>query len=84
MNKRQQAKALTRDKVLSAARRVFVTEGYENATIRLIAKTAGVSTGAVFNSFTGKEDLWRAATGLPTPDDWARQALAGLRLAKAA
>src|SRR5690606_33864995 len=52
-------KQQTRTKVLGAARRLFSEQGYEGATIRDIAAAAGMSTGAVFASFTDKSDLFR-------------------------
>lgn len=57
--RRALAKQQTRTKVLSAARRLFSEQGYEGATIRDIAAAAGMSTGAVFASFTDKSDLFR-------------------------
>lgn len=57
-NQRALAKQRTREKVLAAARRLFAERGYEGATIRDIARAAGMSTGAVFASFTDKADLF--------------------------
>jgi AcrR family transcriptional regulator len=56
--RRALAKQKTREKVLAAARRLFVEHGYEAATIRDIAKAAGMSTGAVFASFSDKAELF--------------------------
>lgn len=68
-NRRKVQKAATREKVLSAARVVFAG-GYEQATIRGIAAAAGVSTGAIFASFTDKAALYREVFGHPpiTPE----------------
>lgn len=60
LNRRQQAKARTRVKVMQAARDLFGELGYDGATIRDIAKRAGMSTGAVFANFTDKTDLFEA------------------------
>ncbi|WP_051257168.1 TetR/AcrR family transcriptional regulator [Brevundimonas aveniformis] len=60
LNRRQQAKARTRIKVMQAARELFGELGYDGATIRDIAKRAGMSTGAVFANFTDKTDLFEA------------------------
>ena len=57
LNKRQQAKIRTRQKVLDAGRTLFMEGGYAKATIRDIAKGAGMSTGAVFANFEDKADL---------------------------
>src|SRR5580698_9408033 len=57
-NQRALAKQRTREKIVSAAKMLFAERGYEGATIRDIAKAAGMSTGAVFASFTDKSDLF--------------------------
>ena len=51
LNRRQAAKVRTRQKVLDAARSLFAERGYEPATIRDIAKGAGMSTGSVNANF---------------------------------
>lgn len=62
LNKRQLAKAATREKVLKAARELWAEPGsYERGTIRQIAEAAGMSTGAIFANFKGKAELWAAA-----------------------
>lgn len=58
LTRRAQAKLQTRDRVLEAAKRLFITRGYEAATIRDIAQEAGMSTGAVFANFTDKNHLF--------------------------
>ncbi len=58
-SRRQTAKLRTRDRVIDAAKRMFMDRGYEAATIRDIASAADLSTGAVFASFTDKADLFR-------------------------
>lgn len=58
MNRRQAAKIRTRGKVLDAARNLFAERGYDAATIRDIAKAAGMSTGAVFANFQDKAELF--------------------------
>lgn len=60
MNRRQAAKVRTRQKVLDAARGLFAERGYDPATIRDIAKGAGMSTGAVFANFQDKAELFEA------------------------
>lgn len=60
LNRRQAAKIRTRQKVLDAARTLFAERGYEPATIRDIAKGAGMSTGAVFANFQDKAELFEA------------------------
>lgn len=58
LNRRQAAKIRTRGKVLDAARTLFAERGYDAATIRDIAKGAGMSTGAVFANFQDKAELF--------------------------
>ena len=60
LNRRQAAKVRTRHKVLDAARTLFSERGYDAATIRDIAKGAGMSTGAVFANFQDKAELFDA------------------------
>jgi AcrR family transcriptional regulator len=57
-NQRTVAKQRTREKIVAAAAALFSERGYEGATIRDIAKAAGMSTGAVFASFSDKSDLF--------------------------
>lgn len=66
---RQRKKALTRQKVLAAARDLFTERDYHSVTIRELAKAFGMSTGALFNNFSGKADLFEAAMGFPPPVD---------------
>jgi AcrR family transcriptional regulator len=51
---REARKAATRLRVLDAARQLFEEAGYEAATIREIARRAGVSVGSVFTGFASK------------------------------
>lgn len=58
LNRRQVAKQRTRGKVVEAARNLFAQRGYDAATIRDIAREAGMSTGAVFANFQDKSELF--------------------------
>lgn len=60
---REQRHAATRAKILEAAKTCFAEVGYERATIREIARVAGMSTGAVFGNFADKEALYQAIHG---------------------
>jgi AcrR family transcriptional regulator len=51
---REARKQATRRRVLDAARGLFEEVGYEAATIREIARRAGVSVGSVFTGFLSK------------------------------
>ena len=71
-NQRERAKAQTRAKVLAAARKLWAEPGtYETATMRDIARAAGMSTGAIFANWKSKEALWLEAMGYPAPCDCA-------------
>jgi len=59
---RQQNKELRDDTVrrlLAAARTTFVRLGYDRATIRDIAREAGVAQGLLYNYFPSKDELLR-------------------------
>ncbi len=55
----------TREAILEAARATFAEAGYDRATIRRIAATAGVDPALVHHYFGSKEDLFAAAVHLP-------------------
>jgi AcrR family transcriptional regulator len=57
---REQSKAHTRERLLSAARTVFARNGYHGASVEQVASEAGFSTGALYSNFDGKEDLFLA------------------------
>ena len=46
------------DTILNAARREFLEKGYQGATMRDIARQAGVTTGALYFHFPGKDELY--------------------------
>ena len=69
MGKRADARAATIERTLSAARQLFSATDYHSVTIRVLAKRMGMSTGAIFANFTGKEDLYRQAMGMEPPLD---------------
>lgn len=86
MNRRQEAKQRTAALVLAKAREIFATKGYEAATIREIAKAAGMSTGAVFANYRDKAELYTVAFGHPpiAPDVGRCLAIALGRIVQAA
>lgn len=49
-----------RERVLVAARRVFLDKGYHNASIDEVAEAAGFSKGVVYSQFGSKADLFLA------------------------
>jgi AcrR family transcriptional regulator len=54
---REARKQATRQRVLDAARQLFEDVGYEEATIRAIARRAGVSVGSIFTCFSSKSHV---------------------------
>ena len=52
--------ASRRGEILAAAKRLFLTEGYERTTIRKIAAAVGVSSAALYLYFPDKDAILRA------------------------
>ncbi len=52
--------ASRRGEILDAAKRLFLTEGFERATIRKIAASVGVSSAALYLYFPDKDAILRA------------------------
>jgi AcrR family transcriptional regulator len=59
-SKRSIGKARTREKILQAAKAMFMSHGFDGANLRAIATQAGLSTGALFANFENKADLFNA------------------------
>jgi AcrR family transcriptional regulator len=47
-----------RERLLAAARRIFVAKGFDAATLDQIAEEAGLSKGAVYSQFESKADVF--------------------------
>ncbi|GBE55135.1 HTH-type transcriptional repressor Bm3R1 [archaeon BMS3Bbin15] len=47
----------TKSKIIKTARRLFTRKGYFNTSIRDISGEAGLSIGAIYHYFNGKEDI---------------------------
>ena len=54
----------TRDVLINAAMPVFRSNGYELTTVDDIARSAGLTTGAIYASFASKDELFYAAVSL--------------------
>jgi TetR/AcrR family transcriptional regulator, regulator of autoinduction and epiphytic fitness len=52
-----------RDEIIAAAAQVFVSAGYDNASMDRIAEVAGASKRTVYNHFSSKEVLFAAVIG---------------------
>lgn len=50
----------TKAKILSAAKNVFIEQGFAGASMGKIAKLAGVNHSLIFHHFANKENLWLA------------------------
>jgi AcrR family transcriptional regulator len=55
----------TREEIIQSARQVFAEKGYENTSLRAIARAAGVDAALVHHYFDGKSALFIAAMSLP-------------------
>jgi AcrR family transcriptional regulator len=53
-------RAQTRARLLKAASKVFAERGYDRASLDDVAAAAGLTKGAVYSSFAGKDELFYA------------------------
>jgi AcrR family transcriptional regulator len=58
-----EAKVATRQRILRAATKLFVSHGWADTTTRDIAMAAGIATGTLFNYFPTKEAIAAALVG---------------------
>jgi len=66
MNKRSGKES--KKKILIAATRIFSAYGYKGASMRMIAQSAGISTGGLYLYFKNKEDLYTTLVGIRLND----------------
>jgi AcrR family transcriptional regulator len=57
--RREREKSETRDKILDAARELFISEGYEGVSMRRVADKIEYSPTAIYVHFADKEELFR-------------------------
>lgn len=57
------------EKLMECAKEEFLTNGYENASLRVIAEKAGSSKGAIYIRYPDKESLYRSLVQ-PAMDDF--------------
>jgi len=57
-------KRTTKEKIIRTAAKLFSEKGFDKVTVREIAKEVGVSSGALYNHFTSKEDILKALYNL--------------------
>jgi len=56
--------ALTRERIVSSAQRIFARDGFEAAKLEEIASDAGYTRGAFYANYKNKEELFVAVAGL--------------------
>src|SRR5213593_3391677 len=64
LQRRERERAETRRKILDAARRMFVQQGYEGTTMRAIAAKIGYTPTAIYHHFKDKDALVAELSGL--------------------
>ncbi len=75
---REQSRARTRERLLTAARTVFARHGFHGSSVEEIASEAGFSTGALYSNFESKEDLFLVLMEREI-DEHAREVAAAVR-----
>lgn len=68
MAKQAERRAATTEAILTAARRLFGTQGFGATTMDEIAEGAGIAKGAVYHHFKTKEALFEAVFDLVSRD----------------
>jgi AcrR family transcriptional regulator len=53
-----------RERIVAAALRVFATQGFHRATIQDVVRESGLSVGAIYTYFKGKDELFLAGCDL--------------------
>ncbi len=63
---------ITHERILAAAKEEFLDKGFEDSSIRAIAKKAGVTSAALYRHFGSKHDIFAALVepGLEAIDAW--------------
>ncbi|NUO97540.1 MAG: TetR/AcrR family transcriptional regulator [Nonomuraea sp.] len=60
MNLKAERGAATRDKVLGIATRLFAERGYDDTSIETVLQESGLSRGALYHHYAGKDALFEA------------------------
>jgi AcrR family transcriptional regulator len=71
---RRPGKGNARDDIVRAAKETFASQGYDGASLRAVARAAGVDAALVHHYFDGKADLFMAAMALPFDPRQVKQA----------
>lgn len=60
MNLKAERGAATRERVVAIARRLFAEHGYEGTSIEAVLQESGLSRGALYHHYAGKDALFEA------------------------
>lgn len=60
MNLKAERGAATRERVLAIATRLFAEHGYEGTSIETVLQESGLSRGALYHHYAGKDELFAA------------------------
>ncbi|MFI6738092.1 TetR/AcrR family transcriptional regulator [Nonomuraea sp. NPDC050451] len=60
MNLKAERGAATRDRVLAIATRLFADRGYDDTSIEAVLQESGLSRGALYHHYAGKDALFEA------------------------
>ncbi|MEQ4724123.1 helix-turn-helix domain-containing protein [Nonomuraea sp. B19D2] len=60
MNLKAERGAATRDRVLAIATRLFAERGYDDTSIEAVLQESGLSRGALYHHYAGKDALFEA------------------------
>jgi AcrR family transcriptional regulator len=60
MNKKVERGRVTREQLIEIATPLFADRGYEDTSIEAVLQESGVSRGAIYHHFAGKEGLFQA------------------------
>lgn len=55
-------------KILDSAKSEFLDKGFDEASLRDICRNAGITTGAIYKRYSGKEELFHAVVGQTLKD----------------
>lgn len=68
-------------RIMAAALKLFTTQGFHGTNIREIAEKVGVSTGAIYTYYPGKEAIFESLVRCyrERTDRWLKQVCAGLK-----
>lgn len=78
--RRRASEGDTREQIIAAATKEFIDRGYDAASLRGIARRAGVDPALVHHYFDDKADLFAESVRAPIrPDQLVKQALQGPR-----